>query len=76
MAEDRAQPAVDLVVATVSRRLELERFLESVASQSYRNVRVIVVDQNDDDRLDPVLERLQGNLSILRLRSARGRGCC
>jgi FkbM family methyltransferase len=72
MAEDRAQPSVDLVVATVGRRLELERFLESVASQSYRNVRVIVVDQNDDDRLDPVLERLRGRLSILRLRSARG----
>lgn len=67
-----AQPTVDLVVATVGRRIELERFLESVAGQSYRNVRVIVVDQNQDDRLDPVLERFEGTLSILRLRSGRG----
>jgi glycosyltransferase involved in cell wall biosynthesis len=63
---------VDLVVATVARRLELERFLESVANQSYRNVRVIVVDQNEDDRIHPVLERVEGRLSVLRLRSARG----
>ncbi len=72
MPVDPAQLAVDLVIGTVGRRLELERFLESVAGQTYRNVRVIVVDQNEDDRLDPVLRRHEGRLSILRLRSSRG----
>jgi glycosyltransferase involved in cell wall biosynthesis len=72
VACEPAQLSVDLVVGTVGRQLELERFLESVASQSYRNVRVLVVDQNDDDRLGPVLERVEGRLSMLRLRSGRG----
>jgi glycosyltransferase involved in cell wall biosynthesis len=72
MTIEPAPLAVDLIVATVERRLELERFLDSMASQSYRNVRVIVVDQNEDDRLDPLLERFEGRLSILRLRSRRG----
>lgn len=63
---------VDLVVATVGRSLELERFLDSVASQSYRNVRVIVVDQNDDNRLEPVLERTAESLSICRVHSKPG----
>jgi len=48
-------PSFDLVVATIGRREELGRFLDSVEAQDYRRVRVVVVDQNEDDRVAAVL---------------------
>jgi GT2 family glycosyltransferase len=47
----RQLPSFDLVVATVGRTAELGRFLDSVAAQRCDRVRVIVVDQNEDERL-------------------------
>jgi GT2 family glycosyltransferase len=73
----QAPPSFDLVVATVGRTEELGRFLESLEAQQYAHVRVIVVDQNDDDRLDAVLagrrlavERLRSPLGLSRARNA------
>jgi GT2 family glycosyltransferase len=57
----------DLVVATVGRTAELERFLASVEAQTHRDVRVLLVDQNEDDRIVPLL----GD-RVVRLRSAPG----
>jgi GT2 family glycosyltransferase len=48
-------PSFDLVVATVGRVQELGTFLDSVGAQSFGTVRVLVVDQNEDDRLAPVV---------------------
>ncbi|MFN8224343.1 MAG: glycosyltransferase family A protein [Gaiellales bacterium] len=61
----------DLVLATVARTSELDAFLDSLERQRFRDFRVLVVDQNDDDRLDRVLERRR-DLSVVHLRSARG----
>jgi glycosyltransferase involved in cell wall biosynthesis len=57
----------DLVVATVGRTAELERFLASVQAQTHPDVRVLVVDQNPDDRIVPLLDD-----GVVRLRSAAG----
>jgi glycosyltransferase involved in cell wall biosynthesis len=57
----------DLVVATVGRTAELGRFLDSLNAQTHRDFRVLVVDQNTDDRVVPLLE---GRAE--RLRSAPG----
>lgn len=65
-------PSIDLVLATVGRTVEVRLFLEALASQTYPNVRLIVVDQNDDDRLASVLEPYEHKLSILKLVSQRG----
>ena len=54
----------------MARTAELVRFLEALESQSYRNFRLIVVDQNVDDRLEPVLAGY--DFSILHLRSEPG----
>ena len=62
---------VSLIVATVGRVGELERLLASLEQQSYRDFEVIVVDQNPDDRVAPVLSRHSG-LAIMYLRSERG----
>ncbi len=44
-----------LIVATLGRTDELIAFLESLVAQSERNFEVIVVDQNPDERLEPVI---------------------
>lgn len=72
----RPEPALpvrfSLLVCTLGRVMELERLLESLRAQSYRNFEVVLVDQNADARLDPLLRRFAESLSIRRIRSARG----
>jgi glycosyltransferase involved in cell wall biosynthesis len=48
-------PCFDLVLATVDRVEEPERLLESLERQTHRDLRVVLVDQNDDGRLDSPL---------------------
>ena len=71
MAADTALPELDLVVATVDRVDQLDRLFDSLERQSHRGFRVLLVDQNEDDRLEPVIERHAG-LNLDRLRSPRG----
>jgi glycosyltransferase involved in cell wall biosynthesis len=61
----------DLVVATVDRVEELGRLLDSLERQTHSAFRVLLVDQNDDDRVEGVLSA-HPSLEIERLRSARG----
>lgn len=61
----------DLVVATVDRVEPLDSLLTSLDAQTHRAFRLVVVDQNTDDRLATVLAGHPG-LDVLRLRSARG----
>jgi len=63
---------IDLVLATVGRSEEPARLLRSLEAQTYRAFRLIVVDQNEDRRLDEVLERFAGTVPIIRLRSEPG----
>jgi GT2 family glycosyltransferase len=63
-------PSFDLVVATVGRVSELERLFESLEAQKYSNVRVLVADQNEDARLEPVLAGC--SIEVLHLRSQPG----
>src|SRR5438876_10469052 len=61
----------DLIVATVDRVDELDRLLGSLERQTHGDFRVLVVDQNEDDRLERVL-RGHSELDVVRLRSGRG----
>lgn len=61
-----------LILGTVGRTGELERSLASLDAQSYRNFELIVVDQNPDERLAPILAPYKDRLSILHLRSEKG----
>jgi glycosyltransferase involved in cell wall biosynthesis len=62
---------ISLIVATLHRVTEFERLLASLEEQTCRDFEVLVVDQNPDDRLVPVLDR-HGTLVIQHLRSERG----
>jgi GT2 family glycosyltransferase len=64
-------PSFDLVVATAGRVDELDRFLDSLERQTHRRFALHVVDQNDDDRLQPVLAA-HPHFDIAHLRSPRG----
>lgn len=65
-------PIFDIVVPTLGRVGELERLLASLATQTYGAFRLIVVDQNQDDRLVPTLERYATDMTIVRLTSGLG----
>jgi glycosyltransferase involved in cell wall biosynthesis len=62
---------VSLIVATINRTAEPERLLASLDVQSYKDFEVLIVDQNPDDRLVPVLKN-HPTLNIRHLRSERG----
>ena len=66
------EPAFDLVVATVGRTGELVDLLGSLEEQTYGNFRVVVVDQNGDDRLEPIVASFDGKLPLVRLASETG----
>jgi len=63
-------PSFDLVVATVGRVAELDRLIDSLGKQTYRGFRLVVVDQNADDRVSTLLARR--DLDALRLTAAPG----
>lgn len=46
-----------LILATVGRTVELHRLFNSLLVQTFHDFEVIVVDQNQDDRLMPILHR-------------------
>lgn len=58
-----------LVVATYGRTTEVTTFLSSVLRQHRNDIEVILVDQNADDRLVPVVEEIRERLTIRHLRT-------
>lgn len=65
-------PAVSLILATVGRTAELHRFLDALAQQTFLDAELIIVDQNDDDRLVPLLDPIRSCMTVHHLRSPRG----
>ena len=63
-------PSFDLVVATIGRVSELDHFLTSLEFQTHQDFRVILVDQNPDNRLDAVVYGRP--LEVLHVRSSAG----
>lgn len=61
-----------LILATVGRTSELERFLTHLDAQSYRKFELILVDQNPDDRLVPLILPYAERFPVIRCRSAIG----
>lgn len=64
---------VSLVLATLGRVDELHRFIDGLAVQTMADYELIVVDQNTDERLLPLIAQAQQRgLAVSHLRSAPG----
>lgn len=61
-------PRFSLIVPTLGRTTEVTELFASIASQNRSDVELIVVDQNDDDRIVPLVEALAGSIAVLHLR--------
>ena len=58
-----------LIVATLGRSAEIGLLLESLLAQGRNDFEVILVDQNTDDRLGPIMATYQDRLPLRRLHS-------
>jgi glycosyltransferase involved in cell wall biosynthesis len=61
-----------LVLATINRTRELERFLRSLADQSLTSFEVLLIDQNPSDLLSGVLDVYEDEIHLIHLRSEPG----
>lgn len=59
-----------LIMATLGRDKDVFVFCQHLADQTYHNFELIIVDQNDDRRLDPVVATFQDKFEILHVRSS------
>ena len=62
-------PRVSLVVSTVNRAEELTQLMDSLLGQEFKDFEILVVDQNRDDRIVPILERYQSQLNVSRVQT-------
>lgn len=55
---------ISIIIPTLGRKNELDCLLESIVTQNYSNIEVIVVDQNHDDSLDYIIGKYKNKLEI------------
>jgi len=58
-----------LIVPTIGRTSELEYFLTSLTNQTYKNFEVIIIDQNKNTLLEPIIEKYRDELGIHYIKS-------
>ncbi len=61
-----------LVLATIHRTAELERFMVSLYNQPFADFELLIVDQNRDGRLLPIIETYLSRGNLIHLRSEPG----
>jgi glycosyltransferase involved in cell wall biosynthesis len=63
-------PVFSLVVPTINRKEEIELLFTSFANQSFKDFEVIIVDQNEDDRLVDVVSKFQSIFNINHIKTS------
>ena len=64
LIKSEVKPKFSLVLCTINRKKEVDKFLESLARQTFRRFEVIIVDQNKDGLLDDTIKKWQNLLMI------------
>jgi glycosyltransferase involved in cell wall biosynthesis len=72
LRDEGSMPRFSLIIATLSRTTELTQLLESFTRQDFSDYEVILVDQNDDGRLQAVVDAFAGRVPIERVFSPKG----
>jgi glycosyltransferase involved in cell wall biosynthesis len=62
---------MSLIMATLGRSDEIIILLESLLLQSYKNFELIIIDQNDDDRVEKIYNQYNGKLDLRYYRCAK-----
>lgn len=60
---------ITLVIPTINRVTELESLLQSLCLSIFKNFTILIVDQNEDDKLSEVLLKYDTQLAIQRIKS-------
>ena len=63
-------PRFSLIVPTLGRTAEAQKLFASLVQQKRTDLELIVVDQNDDDRLTPLLHSLPPSLRVVHLKQS------
>lgn len=58
-----------LITATLGRRDEVKRLLESLCNQDFKDFEFILVDQNTDGRLDDVVAQFADKMNLIHIKS-------
>jgi glycosyltransferase involved in cell wall biosynthesis len=61
-------PRFSLIVPTLGRTTEVAQLFASVVDQNRRDMEIIIVDQNDDDRIVPLVRALPDRITVQHLR--------
>jgi len=61
-------PRFSLIIPTLGRTTEIAEMLASIVAQNRSDLEVIVVDQNDDARLAPLVQAMPRNIAVLHMR--------
>src|SRR5207249_3171407 len=65
-------PKFSLIICTVDRTEQLSVLLASLDAQTFKDFELLVVDQNADDRVEPMIAAYEGRMTVRRLWSPRG----
>jgi glycosyltransferase involved in cell wall biosynthesis len=60
-----------LILATVGRSSEIDRLFKTLCVQTHQDFDIVIVDQNEDDRVQKLVARYQGKLRLRHVRAAK-----
>jgi len=72
----KRHPLISAIVTTHNRAVLLQRALQSVVTQSYENLELIVVDDGSEDETPQVVQQFETKIKLIYLRNETPMGAC